>query len=380
VRVLGVLLRLEDVRLGRDPLLAVRLDDVVARRVHRVGRQARRVGAHVCDETDRTAVLAEVDALVEALGDLHRALGSEAQAVDRVLLELARGVGGGGVSLALALGDLGDREASLLEIAARLARFVAVLDGQLLAVARHEAADEGLGRLLLAGAGSGAERRAAVPVLLGDERLDLALTIDDEPQRDALHAPGAQAEGELAPDEGRHVVSDDAVEDPPAPLGVVQILVELARVGNPVFDALLRDLVELDALRLLLGRPELVGDVPGDGFTLAVGVGRQQDLVDVSRRLLEIGDDLLLAWNDLVRLLKSLLDVDAQLLRQVFDVAFRCNDVEPGPQVLLDRLGLRGRLDDDERLSHQQLLFRNILRYSAIVTISSAEEARRALY
>ena len=60
-------------------------------------------------------------------------------------------------------------------------------------------------------------------------------------------------------------------------------------------DALLGDLVELDPLGRLLGRLELLVDVPGDGFALPVGVGREKDFVDVLRRLLEIVKNLFLA-------------------------------------------------------------------------------------
>ena len=47
----------------------------VAHLVDGVVADAQRVGTHVRDETDRAAVLAEIDAFVEPLRDLHRALG-----------------------------------------------------------------------------------------------------------------------------------------------------------------------------------------------------------------------------------------------------------------------------------------------------------------
>ncbi len=152
---------------------------------------------------------------------------------------------------------------------------------------------------------------AAVPVLLGDERFDLALAIDDEPQRDALHAPGAQPERELGPHERRHVVADDPIEHAARALRVVEVLVELARVADAVLDAFLRDLVELDPLGRLVGGLQLLGEVPGDGFALAIGVGREQDLVDPFGRRLELLKDLLLSGDDLVGLLEAVLDVDA---------------------------------------------------------------------
>ena len=57
-----------------------------------VGGDARRVGAHVGDEADR-ALGAEVDALVELLGDAHRDVRPHAQAAGRVLLQRRGDVG-----------------------------------------------------------------------------------------------------------------------------------------------------------------------------------------------------------------------------------------------------------------------------------------------
>ena len=68
---------------------------------------------------------------------------------------------------------------------------------------------------------------------------------------------------------------------------------------------------------------------------------------------LQLLDDLLFAGDDLVRLLEAFFDVDPELLRQVLDVALRGHHLVLGAEVLLDRLGLRRRFDDDERLSHQ---------------------------
>ena len=224
------------------------------------------------------------------------------------------------------------------------------------------------------------EGGAAVPVLLGDERLDLALAVDDEAERDALDAPGAEAEGELAPDQGRHVVSDDAVEHAAARCASYRSLSSSRGLATPYSTPFF--VISWNSTRCVvrLARLQLLGDVPGDGLALAVGVGREQDMRRRSSPPLQLGQDLLLARDDLVRLLKPLFDVDPELLRQILDVPLGGDDVEPRPQVLLDRLGLRRRLDDDERLDHQQLLFRIVLQSSAIVSLSSAEEARRALY
>ncbi len=70
------------------------------------------IGAHIGDEADRSR---DIDALIEALGDLHRALGGEAQLARRLLGEREVMKGGCGlrrVGLRLDLGD-GDAGARL---------------------------------------------------------------------------------------------------------------------------------------------------------------------------------------------------------------------------------------------------------------------------
>ena len=83
VRFLGVLglgLVLADER-GDEPLRVLARDEA-ADGADRLRHDGHAVGSHVGDEADGLA--ADVDAFIEALGDLHRLLGREA--------ELARGV------------------------------------------------------------------------------------------------------------------------------------------------------------------------------------------------------------------------------------------------------------------------------------------------
>ena len=57
--------------------------------------------------------------------------------------------------------------------------------------------------------------------------------------------------------------------------------------------AALGDLVEEDPRDLAsVGAAELLGEVPGDGLALAVGVGRQEDVVGLLGGLLELVEDL----------------------------------------------------------------------------------------
>ena len=111
VRILGVLRFAIGVeaRSVRQVFLAVHHLDVVPRLSGSRRRYARRVGAHVRDETYRTLV-ADLHSLVEILRQSHRALGAEAEFLGRVLLQRAGGEGRGGILSPLAALDLGDLE------------------------------------------------------------------------------------------------------------------------------------------------------------------------------------------------------------------------------------------------------------------------------
>src|SRR5439155_171030 len=119
--------------------------------------------------------------------------------------------------------------------------------------------------------GRGLER----PVLLRDERLDLALPIDDEPEGDGLDATGREPVPDLLPEERRHRVAAEPIHDAASLLRVHEILVDLARVLEGLLDRRRRDLVEGHALHLRLRDVDDVRQVPGDRLALAVEVRRE---------------------------------------------------------------------------------------------------------
>jgi hypothetical protein len=87
---------------------------------------------------------------------------------------------------------------------------------------------------------------------------------------------------------GRDLVAVETVEDAARLLGLDEVVVDLARVGDGLEDRLLGDLVEdhpvdRDALRL-----ELVEEVPGDRLALAVLVGGEVELVGVLEQVLSL--------------------------------------------------------------------------------------------
>src|SRR5439155_16476425 len=191
------------------------------------------------------------------------------------------------------------------------------------------------------------------PVLLGREGEDLALALADDADGDRLHTPRREPAAHLVPEERRELVAHESVEDPPSLLRVEAVLVELAGSLERREDRLLRDLVEEHAVDVLPPRAELLRDVPGDRLALAVGVGRQVDVLLVLGGLLDLLEDLRLALDDVVLGREVALDVDPELrLGQVHHVADRgLHQVVP-PEVLAERPGLGRRLDDDEVLGH----------------------------
>jgi hypothetical protein len=101
----------------------------------------------------------------------------------------------------------------------------------------------------------GREDPADRPVFAGGETIDLALALHNKTNRDALHAASAQALGDLAPQQRRDFVADDAVEDSPRLLRVDPALVDQVRILERLLDFGLGDGVEDDALTLSSAMP-----------------------------------------------------------------------------------------------------------------------------
>ena len=75
-----------------------------------------------------------------------------------------------------------------------------------------------------------------VPVAGDDEGDPLALALDDEADRRALHATGRQAAVDPPPQHRRHLVAVEAVEDATGLGGVDEAVVDAARVVDGVVD------------------------------------------------------------------------------------------------------------------------------------------------
>jgi hypothetical protein len=94
------------------------------------------------------------------------------------------------------------------------------------------------------------------PILVRDERPDLPLAFDHQPDRDGLDAACGQASCDFLPEQRRDLVADDAVEDAPGLLGVDAVLIDrCAAWRNAWAMSVLVIRGKDDALGLLAGMP-----------------------------------------------------------------------------------------------------------------------------
>ena len=323
-------------------------------------------------------IVADVHALEQPLRRLHRPLGGEPQLAAGFLRQRRRRERRRGPFDAGLLFDARDRprhiganriskrrgrrfvqQARVLVLELAGFRVEVLPVGDALVVDARERRDE-LASLA-------AQPRLEVPVDRRAERPALFLALDDQPDGDALDPPRAQARLHLLPEQRRQRVAVQPVENAAALLGANEVLVHHARVVERLFDGILGDFVEDDApdghLRL-----EHLRQVPADRFTLAVGVGGQQQLRGILHRSLQVRDLLLLVVRDDVVGREVAVDVHAEApplllldllrdlgcgLRQIADVAVARLDPVFRPEETAQRLRLRRRLHDHERLSHR---------------------------
>ena len=323
--------------------------------------QVDRVGSHVGDEAGGLAV--DLDALVQALGDRHRAFGSVAELAAGLLLHRAGGERRSRVALAAAhldRGDGGHLTAQRLDVGPRRGL---IGDGDLvgldLASLGHAGPVDPDQGGLVALAGRCLEQGLQGPVLARREGLDGALALDHEAYGDRLHAAGREAAADLAADERAEGVAHDAVHDAARLLGVDEAHVDVARRGEGIGDGALGDLAEGHSPGLVVGDVYGLDDVPGDGLALAVEVGGQVHDVGRRGRLADGVELLATVLVDDVLGREVVLDVHAELalarvLGQVTDVAVRGQHLVAVAKIPFDRPRLGRRLDDHEVLRHRR--------------------------
>ncbi len=192
--------------------------------------------------------------------------------------------------------------------------------------------------------------RFDAPVLDGIERLDVTLALDDQAQRDGLHAPRRDPLLHRLPQHRARLVAHQPVQHPARLLRVHLVLVDVTSVRDRELDGVLGDLVEKhppDGRAVLSA--DLACHVPRDRFAFPVRIGRKEYFARALRGSLELGKSLLLAGNRHVLRLEIVVDLDAQLLLgKIAQVADGGADAVASSEVLTNGLGLGRRLHNHE--------------------------------
>ena len=173
-----------------------------------------------------------------------------------------------------------------------------------------------------------------------------------EAQRHRLHAARRTRTGQLPPQHRREREADEIVERTAREIGVDQLLVDLARMRHRIEHGGFGDRVEDDALDLGLAErlplAQSLQHVPGDRLTLAVGVGCENQPVGAFDGVGDVLQTLLRPGIHLPDHLEVVIGVDRPVLGgQVADMAVARQDFEIPAQILIDRLGLGRRFDND---------------------------------
>ena len=195
------------------------------------------------------------------------------------------------------------------------------------------------------------ELHADRPVFLGHECLNLLLAVAYKLDRHRLHAAGGKPLLDLAPEERAELVADDAVEHAARLLRVHAVEVDRVRILDRCLNGGLRDLVEDDAAILVRVDAQNVREMPSDRLAFAVRIACQIDLGGALRILLQRLDEIALAADIDVLRRKVVLNVDAELaLRKIAQMPHGRPHHVFLAKILLDRLRLRRRLDNDQGL------------------------------
>ena len=162
------------------------------------------------------------------------------------------------------------------------------------------------------------------PVFAGLEGLDLHLAVDDDAQRDRLHAARRLGARQLAPQDRRQVEADQIIQRPARQIGIDQGLVDLARIGHGLGHGGFGDGVEGDAAdggALFQHRPQRLFQMPGNRLALTIRVGRKDQVGIIRKRILDRLDVLFGIRRDFPFHREFVVGIDAAILgRQVADM------------------------------------------------------------
>ena len=305
------------------------------------------IGPHIGDQPRGFA--ADVDALIQALGDVHGHLGAEAQLARGFLLQCRSGEG----RLRAALDRFGRNlcNAVILPLQDLHGGFggLAGGEGEFLDPFPVKAHKTGRQRRPLLRLEFAADR----PVFARLEGLDLEFAFADQAQRHRLHPPGRTRTGQLAPQYRRKGEAHQIVERPARLLGIDQIHVDIARMGDAFLHGAFGDFIEHHPLDIdpfqHPPRIQRFQHMPGNGLALAVGVGGQIQGVGAFDRFGDFAHMLGRFRIDLIGHGEIFLRSDGTVLGgQVAHMAVGCENREIVAKVFVDGFGLGRRFDDDD--------------------------------
>ena len=143
----------------------------------------------------------------------------------------------------------------------------------------------------------------------GHEDPNLLVALREDTQRRRLHPAGRQPSVQTAAQQRGDRETDHAVEESAGLLRTHEVVVDLARTLESGLHRSRSDLGEGDPTEALLGPPEQLAQVPGDGLTLAVKVGGKVDGA-VPTEPLQFTHHFRLRVDDFPRRLPTGLDVE----------------------------------------------------------------------
>ena len=163
------------------------------------------------------------------------------------------------------------------------------------------------------------------PVLLRLEILYLALALNDESERYALHSACGQLALYLTAKHGREFITHESVQNAARLLRVHKVLVYLARVFNRLCYSLFGYFVKRYTRFVVFGQSEYGRNMPRNGLALAVGVRCEIYAFRASRFLFKLCHDLFLVGHHFVSGREIVFHVHGKrLCGQIADVPHRC--------------------------------------------------------
>ena len=181
--------------------------------------------------------------------------------------------------------------------------------------------------------------------MLRAEGHDFLFAVHNQAQRHALHAAGTELGLDFAPQDGRELKAHQTVQHAAGLLGVHQVHVNVPGVLDGTEDGIFGDFMKDDTAGFALRKAQRLLQVPGDGLSFAVFIGRQPHGGSGLREFFEFGHHFLFVGRDNIFRGEPVGYVYAELvLFQVADVADGCLYQIFLSQVLLDGLHLPGAL------------------------------------